>query len=275
MSFASRRSLYFGNNATVYYSSYSVGASVLNPIPLALGGVLLVAAFPKAYLVVAEWPGGFEWLSLVVAETEVIVGLGLLLHARGARFVAMLLFSCFVLVAMFQAVNGAQSCRCFGHISIPPWVMIVLDSVALLALALWRPSGEPVTYRFWQLSIPLALMLTVSAWVLLRSAVRPLVATETIDLGEMAKGDIEQFKWRLENRTAASIWVRRVLTSCPCLTTEALAFEVPPHEEREMIVTLNLARDPDFVGPLQIRLEARDHANALLAATWVRILVVE
>jgi len=48
-------------------------------------------------------------------------------------------FACFSLMA---AITGHESCRCFGHIRVNPWITTSFDTLAAIFLAVARPSAS-------------------------------------------------------------------------------------------------------------------------------------
>ena len=115
-------------------------------VRLALGGLLLVAAALKAHQLatapVAET--GLltsRWFLITVVESELAIGLWFLggWHPRAIRVVGIACFALFGGLALYKALQGAESCGCFGRVAFSPWWTAVIDLAAALALIFSRP----------------------------------------------------------------------------------------------------------------------------------------
>lgn len=111
------------------------------------GGLLLMAAGLKAHQAVlypAVEPGLLEhwWLGLQI-PLEIGLGLALVsgIRPRWTGRVAILAFTGFIGVTAMKAWHGAASCGCFGVVTVPPWLTLVVDGIvvaALIAAETWR-----------------------------------------------------------------------------------------------------------------------------------------
>lgn len=116
-------------------------------VRIALGILLLVAACLKA---VALWNGQTagpllsspRW-QIATIEVETLLGLWLLsgFYARGAWWSAVPLFTALSGFTLYLALDGQQSCKCFGAVNVSPWVTFTMDMSAVMALLVWRPAG--------------------------------------------------------------------------------------------------------------------------------------
>ena len=112
--------------------------------------ILLVAAGAlKGYDLIAEPTAGegllgARWFVVAWTEFEIAFGVWLLVgyYPRGSRNAAVVCFSLFAAVSLYRGMSGAASCGCFGKASISPWWTLVVDLVALVSLALFRPKIE-------------------------------------------------------------------------------------------------------------------------------------
>ena len=121
-----------------------------------VAAVLLAAAALKVHQAMTDSLGAGWILSgrtLLVLEIqfEIILGLWLLsgLHRRLSWAAAVMCFGLFACVSFYKGASGASSCGCFGKITVPPWVTLILDVVILFALVSYRPRlKRATTVRF-------------------------------------------------------------------------------------------------------------------------------
>jgi hypothetical protein len=105
----------------------------------------------------------FLLATLIAAEILVVVVM--LMIARLARPVAILVLSLFCLILIGELVQGnLTSCGCFGDIPIPPWVMLALDGTLLLGVLIFDPTPVmPATPARWPALGAVVLILAGSA----------------------------------------------------------------------------------------------------------------
>src|SRR5262249_15278263 len=114
-----------------------------------LGGVLCLAAVMKGIDLFASPAEGSESiLTLVGASVEFLIGAALIFRVLpwGSVPGGGLLFVLLAGASLIGASRGVASCGCLGMIAIPPWIMLVFDGGAAVAL-LWGPrtarAGRP------------------------------------------------------------------------------------------------------------------------------------
>ena len=120
-------------------------------VRLAFGLLLLVAAALKGHqLATAPVPEAdlltSRWFLIALVECELALGLWFLSGWRPS-LIRLAGMSCFVLfgsIAVYKAVQGAESCGCFGRVAINPWWTALIDLSAALAFALFRPAKDSV-----------------------------------------------------------------------------------------------------------------------------------
>jgi hypothetical protein len=112
------------------------------------------------------WDTRWFWSGLVEVELAAALWLFSELHARVIRLLLVLMFLGFFEVSLYQGFKGAPSCGCFGKVSVPPWWMVPLDGLTLVALVLWRPPQDALSADQKSLSLILSLWLVlgVPAW---------------------------------------------------------------------------------------------------------------
>jgi len=104
--------------------------------------ILIIAVALKTHeLVTHPAPAllhGSRWLTTGLVEYEYILAVWLLSGFRPSwcRRVSLATFAGFGCYALYQAMSGAASCGCFGHVRVNPWLTLTLD--AGLAVLLWR-----------------------------------------------------------------------------------------------------------------------------------------
>jgi hypothetical protein len=106
----------------------------------ALGGVLCLAAASKLLSAFTSQSTKFELVSVTVASVvEAVVGAALVLHLRPSISLPAggLLFVLLAGVSWIGTIRGAARCGCLGAVSVPPWILLILDVGAAAAL-LWR-----------------------------------------------------------------------------------------------------------------------------------------
>jgi hypothetical protein len=125
---------------------------------IVIGITLLVAAFLKAWEVIAnpgvllQWEANRILVPMQIA-CELSIGLAAILGIwwRQLRVVTFFLFVAFAAYSLSLALQGAQSCGCFGPIKVSPWWTFLLDLLIVAGLAaewiLRNPPAEPAPSR--------------------------------------------------------------------------------------------------------------------------------
>lgn len=112
-----------------------------------LGVLLIGAAALKAYEL-ATGPTirssflGSRWFLTALVEFEIVLGVWLISGWAWKKcwWAALITFSGFGLITLYQAVAGYESCGCFGKLKVSPWYTLILDMAALAGLLWSRPS---------------------------------------------------------------------------------------------------------------------------------------
>ena len=131
-------------------------ANLPEPVIKMAGALGLDLAFVLHYSVAVE---------LVVAGVIVLL-------PRLARKAAIALLGFFAVILVWETVTGAATCGCFGSVTVPPWVTLLIDGSLFLAVLFLAPRGKtfdpPTPARtaaalLWTLAVfALAFGLTVS-----------------------------------------------------------------------------------------------------------------
>jgi len=144
-------------------------------IPLVIGALLSVSAASKAYAAATQdptWLPWFHshWVMAVWIPIELALGLALLagLWPQTVRNVALLVFVVLFEAALYEWVDGARHCACFGKVALPPWAAVLIDVFCLGLLALWRPAASAPPGR---LGSGVLAAVAVGSWVYVWSSI--------------------------------------------------------------------------------------------------------
>lgn len=258
-------------------------------IPLLVGGVLLIAAALKAYSLFTDrvsGPGPLQSSSfqILLIEAELACGLALWLGLwpRLTRWTVMLLFASFFGVALSQAMGGARSCACFGRVEVHPWLAVLLDAAIVVTLFCWQGAGKVGEERI--LLRPVVATVSFGAVLIFPLAIlafgRPAgypwvhVSPEHIDVGTLEQGSYRTIVLHLRNPHEDPVAIDTMESTCPCIETDGVRCVVEPGAEKRIGVNLDLAREPEFVGRLEIGLRGVTTAGDTAFTARVAIEVV-
>jgi len=73
---------------------------------------------------------------------ELVVAGVILLLPRLARKATIALLGFFAVILVWETVTGAATCGCFGSVTVPPWVTLLVDGSLLVAVVLLAPRGR-------------------------------------------------------------------------------------------------------------------------------------
>lgn len=259
-------------------------------VAFVLGCLLLVTGGLKAQATFSDKPVesylfGSRWELLAIAEFEFILGTWLItgVYPRLARQCALLTFLGFLGVSLMTAFNGERSCSCFGELKVSPWIAAFIDSAALIALLLCQPGVNNSTNTFSPL---LRAFLVVYPMALLGLPIALAVSSDTnsllllpskhvVDLGEVPAGEWRTASLDLSNKGDKPVVIEKFESSCRCLSLECVPRVVPASGTAQLNVTLDLGKEPSFVGNLRIRAEGKTRAGALALSIQVKAKVQE
>lgn len=264
-------------------SGFRYLALIFGLLLLVTGGLKTHAAFSDkpidSYLVTNRWE------LLAIAEFELFLGGWLMsgVYPRLARPLAALTFLCFLAVSLMTAFRGERSCACFGELHVSPWIAAFIDFTASIALLLCRPGANASTVPTSSLrrsllgTFTLALLAPPIALALNDSARSPLLISSqrVMDLGVLTSGEWRDASLYLTNKGDAPVEVGAIASSCRCLSVKCIPQVVPPGGTAQMIVVLDLGKEPDFVGKLRIHVQGRTRSGTLAFSVQVRAQVQE
>ena len=230
-------------------------------ITLSLTGVLLLlAAGLKAVsdpTTGAVVPGvSASWLHLVSVAYQIALGSWLASGAArpGAWLAAVVTFTAFLAVSLYNVRVGSASCGCFGELSVHPWWVAGLDAAVLVALLTIGRSGGSVRKAVAPAALFAAnfglIVGLLSLWAASRGstelalvAVRSetvVVSPAVLDFGSAAGGETVEASATVHNRSRETISVVGGTSDCSCATVGPLPVEVPPGESRAVTIRLRL-----------------------------------
>lgn len=127
---------------------------VSDAVRFAVAAILLTAAVLKTHQLATEPVRGTgllesRWLLIGVVQFELSLGFWLAsgLAIRSAWWVALATFSLFAVVAGAKSLAGDATCGCFGRVPTSPWLALLIDVSAVLALCRVRPALPPSCRR--------------------------------------------------------------------------------------------------------------------------------
>ena len=135
-------------------------------------------------------------------------------------------------------------------------------AIAGQAIILWAVLAVPP----WKRLLPLAPDSVRTQTANDLSAVSPDVLSDrTVPSGGRCETTIP-----LRNHASSAVLLRRVETSCPCLTAIAFPGLLPPEATDKATLGLDLTAEPDFRGRLSIRVTGYDENDRVAFETEVR-----
>ena len=252
-------------------SGYCYLASILGLLLLSTAALKTQAAFTEVTFDTGLLSS--RWGILAIAEFEFFLGGWLIagFYSRLARRCALMTFLCFLAVSLVTAFNGERSCICFGKLEVSPWFAAFIDIAAWSVLLLCRPGANTSTVPsspLWRsLIVPLTLTLLALPIALAMSgdARSPLLISSkpVVDLGMLSASEWRDASLCLTNESDMPIEIETIESSCHCLSIRCIPQLVPPSGTAEMIVTLDLGKEPSFVGNLRVRAWGRTRSGAL------------
>jgi hypothetical protein len=229
-------------------------------------------------------------LQVAGIEMEILVGLWLLsgVAIRAAWVVAVGLFVTLAGMSLSLALDGQQSCGCFGQLRVSPWWSFALGVTAITALLIWRPrlvSKPQPAPATWYRSVAttalgaaafLALIggvfvvasedpaQALAQWRGELIGVRPAVS----QVGNGVAGEERSFTIQLTNNGNQKIQVIGGTTTCSCLTTKDLPITISPGESKSIDVNMTFRGTPGRFQH-QFILYTDDNKQPIVAAQFV------
>ena len=151
-------------------------------IMIAAGLIFIVAAILKTHQLLTEpiiSKGFWESWEFFVIQIPLELGLGIWLISglfkKPVWLISVFAFVAFIVITLYKALMGFESCGCFGVVTVNPWLTVAaIDLPFLLLLLIFRPKGEkllpppwPSAKHFWGVAIPTFILLTAIVPVLI------------------------------------------------------------------------------------------------------------
>lgn len=184
-----------------------------NRIVMAVAGlVFIVAAILKTHQLLTEpivSEGFWESWEFFVIQIPLELGLGIWLicglFRKAAWLISALAFGAFIGITLHKALTGAESCGCFGLVTVNPWITIfAIDSPFLILLLIFRPVGEkllpppwPSAKHFWGVAVPTFMILAVTVPALIFN--RPPEKTDKYEV-------VRPEEWTKQTPSAKEQW---------------------------------------------------------------------
>jgi len=152
--------------------------------------------------VVRDFPGDLGLKYKLAITAELAIAFVALLRPRWGWVPELFLLFVFDLVLTTQIAAGEANCGCFGgDVSVPPWLMLTIDSVLLAGLLLARPwSRLPASGVHWLAPAAAAALAFVAPWLYDRE----VVPGEVVADGQPIKNAYLEFP--LEKWVGKDIW---------------------------------------------------------------------
>ena len=109
------------------------------------GAILWFGAATKGYQVATEPIEGSKWFAVFAVQYEWWLGLWLFsgLFPRLARLAALATFGLFSVVSGYLAIQGAESCGCFGGFHVDPRITVTMDLLVVACMVAVSPPAIP------------------------------------------------------------------------------------------------------------------------------------
>jgi len=234
------------------------------------GIVLIVASALKIQQLLTEpiiSKGFWESWEFFLIQIPLELGLGIWLvcglFKKAGWLLGLIAFGGFIIVTLYKAFIGAESCGCFGMVKVNPWITLsVMDIPIFILLAIFRPKGLklfpppwPSAVHFFAIAIPTFILLPTIEYVLITN--RPPMVSEKYEVLEV-KQWTNQGVWSLlqyidiSERLQSGEWVVLMYhNDCPTCreampgyekmysdlkgnNVDMVFIEMPPYEEREL-----------------------------------------
>lgn len=145
------------------------------------GSFLIVAGILKVHQLLTEpiiSEGFWESWAFFVIQIPLELGLGIWLlcglFRKAAWLLSVIAFGGFIVVTFYETYTGAESCGCFGTVSVDPWITLYFIDVPIFVLLLiFHPKNEkllpppwPFAEHFFGVALPTFLILATIVPVL-------------------------------------------------------------------------------------------------------------
>jgi len=113
-----------------------------------LGALLIIAGALKGWQLLTEPVANnsiWTWRPFMVLQVDFELALGIWLLSglfkKAAWLATISCFSLFSAITLYKGLSGAESCGCFGHVHVNPWItLFAIDIPSVITLAVFRPA---------------------------------------------------------------------------------------------------------------------------------------
>jgi hypothetical protein len=182
---------------------------IANKIVMTLAGLLLIiASVLKIHellnVCIPGWQEKGVWESyeflLLQIPLELCLGIWLVsgLFRRASWLAGTLAYCFFIFVTLFKAINGAESCGCFGQVHVNPWLTLGLIDIPMFILLILNRPGQgykllpppwPNTFHAIIFAAPIFAVLIFAAPVLVAFKPVCIHPQETIQVASVRPAD--------------------------------------------------------------------------------------
>ena len=209
-------------------------------VMVVVGLVLIAATVLKIHQLLTEpiiSKGFWESWEFFLIQIPLELGLGVWLISglfkKAGWLTAVIAFAGFTVVTLQKGLIGAESCGCFGTVSVNPWItLLAIDSPLLILLLFFRPIGQkllpppwPSAKHFWGVAIPTVIFLVAIEPILIFN--KP---PDSTDEYEVVKPD----EWVKQTPPDSN---QTTQTQTPQTQTN----DIPPVEEWPMLEYIDIA----------------------------------
>lgn len=264
------------------------GGHPARAVALLTACVLIVAAGLKGYRLSTDpfahdplIPSRPASIAAVLAEFGLALWLAAGAWPAVARVAAGVTFTAFLAVSLRHALAGETSCGCFGYLTVAPWLTAALDLVLVVLLAkVGTPPPLPLSAartRAWAGVAVFATAALIGVWLMSPDPrmARLATAPPRIDLGTMRRGERVTVAVTVSNPYETDFSSISVHSTCHCLSLRLDRPQILARSTVTGTVTLDLGKEPDFIGTLTAELRILDSADRPLLQLPVRVRVVE
>ena len=142
-----------------------------------LVAVLLKAFFPAESAIMVAGYGVPSWLMLIIPQIELALAFAVALNLspKATYPIGLGLFTLFGLFSLHRAISGAESCGCFGALTVNPWLTFVLDLFVVGIFIVTWPRSNPKRsgVAVWILPLYITVALTLGIQISSSSIFKP------------------------------------------------------------------------------------------------------
>ena len=128
--------------------------------------IYLKLAYPTEMAIAIAGYGIPSWVILASSHIELILGICLAFNAIPVitHTIGLGVFTLFGFYSLYRGLSGAESCGCFGALTVSPWITLLIDLFACtILIAIWPKRNVQMKWS-WGLVIPVYFVLSIQLW---------------------------------------------------------------------------------------------------------------